>query len=167
MSDVTEGLTAEGVSTRPSTCVFRRRWHIQRQTRQKIQVGCRGVTNSVSEAKNTEVCVWVWVKVRRRVLQEGKRSLLQISSICSFIFLTLVFVICRGGLSTNVSKSEWDGSFCKKEAGPSWKDRNRRKFRWGGALLVSSIWTIIQFYLNKEEEVARQRDCRMQGLDLW
>ena len=30
----------------------------------------------------------------------------------------------------------------------------------------SLIWTIIQFYLNKEGEVDRQRDCRMQGLDL-
>ena len=121
LRDVTEGLTAERFSTRPSTCVFRRRWRIQRQTRQKIQVGRRGVTNSVSEAKNTEVCVWVWVKVRQKVLQEGKWSLLQISSLCSLIFLTLVYVICRGGHSTNVSKSEWGGSFCKKEAGPTWK----------------------------------------------
>ena len=36
-----------------------------------------------------------------------------------------------------------------------------------GAEPFSSLrWTIIQFYLNKEEEVDRQRDCRMQGLDL-
>ena len=43
--------------------------------------------------------------MRQKILQEGKRSFSQISSVCSFIFLTLVFVICRGGHSTNVSKS--------------------------------------------------------------
>ena len=40
--------------------------------------------------------------MRRKVLQEGKRSLLQISSMCSFIFLTLVFVICGGGEGTQL-----------------------------------------------------------------